>query len=251
MALGAVSRELQAWSSIGAAPKLWWRDDDACHDSDPLQGLCRLLSTGTLLLAVVPGLLTEDLVRALEHHPAIGVAQHGWKHINHAAPGRWPSEYPPERARADIVQELAAGQAILREAFPASFHRVFVPPWHHCAAWMLRETMSLGYGSISAGPPLFPLLRQGYTGEANTEIDICDWARGGSFVGAGGFAAQIVKALRFRRESFIPDAPVGILSHHEHITKEDYACLAEFIALLRDSSAQWASLQSLFPECAP
>jgi hypothetical protein len=248
VALCAVGDELRAWETLGVKPKLWWRDDDAHHESTPLQQLCRLLASETLLLAVIPSLLTEDLVWAIKGSPGIAVAQHGWKHLNHATPGYLPNEYPPERSRAEVVQELSAGQIILSEAFPTSFLRVFVPPWHRCATWILREATSLGYDGVSVGAPLFPLLRHGYAGETNIEIDICDWSQGGGFIGANRFAVKIVKALRLRREWSALDTPIGILSHHECLTSKDFACLKGFIALLRDAGVQWLSPKFLFPE---
>jgi hypothetical protein len=61
-----VSEELGAWVAAGATPQFWWRDDDAFRETTPLRRLRELLSQETLVLAVVPGRLQNDLVRSLE-----------------------------------------------------------------------------------------------------------------------------------------------------------------------------------------
>lgn len=246
-ALQTVDEELRAWAKVGTVPTLWWRDDDAHRESEALQLLRELLSEEALLLAVVPGLLQESLVRSLSDCPTIAIVQHGWKHVNHAAGGAPPSEYPPERGRAEIKNELTLGQRVLQEIFPTGFHRVLVPPWHRCAVWILQEAAALGFDGVSLQAPPFPLLHRGYPGEANVEIDISDWTLNGQFVGAGQFAAQIVRALKLRREWSAFDFPIGILSHHERATRDDFRSLREFIALLRHHGVRWASPSSLFP----
>ena len=248
IALHAVDQELREWARVDAVPQLWWRDDDAHKESEALQQLRELLSAETLLLAVVPGLLQESLVQALSDcRPTIAIIQHGWKHLNHAAAGNPPSEYPPQRGRLEIENELSSGQRVLTESFPNRFHRVFVPPWHRCAIWILKEAPALGFDGVSGQAPPFPLLRHGYPGETNIEIDISDWTLNGRFVGAGQFASQIVKALKLRREWAALDVPIGILSHHERVTRDDFHSLREFIALFRHHGVQWARPSSLFP----
>lgn len=246
-ALQTVDEELRAWAKIGAVPQFWWRDDDAYQESEALELLRELLSQETLLLAVVPGLLQENLVRSLSDCPAIAIVQHGWKHLNHSAAGAPPSEYPPERGRTEIENELSWGQRVLLDAFPTRFHRVFVPPWHRCAVWILQEAPALGFDGVSGQAPPFPLLRNGYPGETNIEIDISDWTLSGQFVGAGQFAVQIVQALKLRREWPALDVPIGVLSHHERVTRDDFRSLREFIALLRQHRVRWGSPSSLFP----
>jgi hypothetical protein len=246
-ALHIVDEELRAWATIGAVPHFWWRDDDAHQESGALQLLRELLSEETLLLAVVPGLLQESLVRSMNNCPKIAIIQHGWMHLNHAAAGAPPSEYPDERERTEIENELSSGQRVLLDAFPKRFHPVFVPPWHRCAVWILREARSLGFDGVSGQAPPFPLLRHGYPGERNIEIDLSDWTTNGQFVGADRFAARIVKALKLRREWSAFDAPIGVLSHHERITREDFRSLRELIAVLRLHGVQWESPTSLFP----
>lgn len=242
----AVSEELGAWVAAGATPQFWWRDDDAFRETTPLRRLRELLSQETLVLAVVPGRLQNDLVRSLETWPLVTVIQHGWKHFNHAEAGAPPSEYPPERLQTEVKDELAQGQRILLAAFHARFHPVFVPPWHRCAPWILHKARAFGFQSISGQAPPFPLLHHGYPGEVNIEIDISDWTREGRFVGAGRLASQICRSLRLRREWSAWDVPIGILSHHQRLTHGDFHFLADLIAHLRDHGVRWIAAEWLF-----
>ena len=245
-ALRTVDEELRAWTKVGEVPQLWWRDDDAYQVSESVHRLRELLLKETLVLAVVPGRLQDNLVRYVEDWSTVAIVQHGWKHLNHAAAGALPSEYPPQRGRAEVECELVLARRILLDAFPTRFRRVFVPPWHRCAAWILHEAPALGFDGVSVQAPPFPLLRHGYAGEADIEIDISDWSRDGHFVGANRFASQIVKALRLRREWSALEAPIGILSHHERLVRDDFRALREFIALFRCHGVKWAAADVLF-----
>ncbi len=242
----AVAEELAVWSDAGATAGLWWRDDDACCENALLRRLREMLLHETLVLAVVPGQLHDDLVRSLEKWPRVAVVQHGWKHTNHAQAGAPPSEYPPWRLRAEVEDELARGRRTLAAAFQARFYPVFVPPWHRCTPWILHNARALGFDGVSSQAPPFPLLRHGYHGEVNIEIDISDWTREGRFVGARELACQLCRALRLRREWSAWDAPIGILSHHQRLAPEDFGFLAELIALLRGHNIRWVAADRLF-----
>ncbi|CAE6853530.1 hypothetical protein R69658_07280 [Paraburkholderia aspalathi] len=246
-ALQALDDELYVWSRMRRRPCFWWRDDDAYHDSLALQSLRKLLETQFLFLAVIPGLLSVDLVRMIEPGAPVRVLQHGWAHTNHAASGENPSEFPPHRPLGAIERELRAGQAILSGAFPGIFHRVFVPPWHRCANWILRDAVRLGFEGISLQSPLFPLLKRGYPGETNIDIDLCDWTCNGAFIGTERLAVLLVRALKLRRDWQQQDTPVGILSHHALLTAADFGSLSVFLQLLRCHNADWTETQTLFP----
>jgi hypothetical protein len=245
-AMRALDDELYLWGRMGLRPCFWWRDDDACRDSLALQSLRRLLDTEFLFLAVVPGLLSDDLVRIIEPGAPVCVLQHGWMHTNHAAPGKDPSEFPRQRPAEAIARELRAGQTILSGAFPDTFHRVFVPPWHRCADWVLRDAAQLGFENVSLESPPFPLLTRGYPGEINIEIDLCDWTRNGSFIGTERLAHLLVRALKLRRHWHQQQAPVGILSHHALLTTVDLGSLSVLLELLRVHDAEWKDAQTLF-----
>lgn len=244
----ALAEELGAWATVGATPQFWWRDDDAFCETAQLRRLRGLLSHEALTLAVVPGLLQDDLVRSLEPWPRIAIVQHGWKHLNHAEVGVQPSEYPLGRLQEEVEYELAQGQHALLRVFHTRFVRVFVPPWHRCAPWILHRAPALGFLGISLQAPPFPLLRYGYPGEANVEIDISDWSRAGRFVGTARLESQVCKALRLRREWSAFSTPIGVLSHHKLLAHDDFEALADLIACLRDHGVRWVPVDRL---CGP
>jgi hypothetical protein len=249
-ALRALGKEFHDWNRLGAAPRLWWRDDDAHGDSPQLRRLCDLLAAEPLVLAVIPGLLKESLVRGLEAYSEIGVVQHGWKHVNYAPPDLWPSEYPGHRDRAEVTRELGEGQNILRRAFPTRFRPVLAPPWNTLAGWIYRHARSLGFCAVSRGKARHPLFGQGSTRELNAEVDICDWSHEGQFIGADRLAALLAASLKARREAAAWDEPIGINSHHMQIATDDFAVLRDFLALFREAGAVWAKPQTLFPDAA-
>lgn len=245
-AMRELDDELNIWSRMGHRPCLWWRDDDAKRDSMELQSLRRLLDTEYLFLAVVPGLLSDDLVRMIEPEARVYVLQHGWMHTNHSALGKNASEFPRQRAKDDVANELWAGQLILSNAFSGKFHRVFVPPWHRCADWILRDLEQLGFVGVSLESPPFPLVTHGYLGEINIEIDLCDWTRNGSFIGNERLADLLVRALKLRRHWCHQQAPLGILSHHALLTSYDLRSLSTILDLLRAHDADWVDPLRLF-----
>jgi hypothetical protein len=249
--LQALDDELYVWSEMERRPRFWWRDDDAFHDSLNLQSLRKLLDAEFIFLAVVPGLLSTDLVRMIEPHAPVCVLQHGWTHTNHAALEQDPSEFPLYRPPDAIERELREGQAVLADAFPTVFRRAFVPPWHRCAEWILRDAVRLGFDGVSLQSPLFPLLKRGYPGETNIDIDLCDWTRNGAFIGEDRLAVLLVKALKLRREWNQLDTPVGILSHHECLTSADFDSLRVFLGRLRGHDVDWTAAQALFSQVAP
>ena len=230
-ALQALDDELYVWSRMGHRPCFWWRDDDACRDSLALQSLRRLLDREFLFLAVVPGMRSDDLVRTIQPGAPVCVLQHGWMHKNHAASGKDPSEFPRERPAEAITRELRAGQEILSGTFPGTFHRVFVPPWHRCADWVLKRATQLGFDNVSLESPPFPLVTRGYPGETNVEIDLCDWTRGGSFIGDERLADLVFRALKLRREWHQQQAPVGILAQHALVTTDRIRSLSALLKL--------------------
>ena len=244
-ALEAVSDELRIWRRHGAAPQLWWRDDDAHVESPQLVRLCELLAGETLVLAVIPGLLTDGLVRMLEGRPQVSVAQHGWKHINHAPPDVWPCEFPGGRDRAEVERELREGREVLRRAFGPRFLPMLAPPWNTLAGWVFRKSREFGYSALSLGRMRHPFSGRGYAREVNAEIDIGDWNREGEFVGAERLGAALLAALRARREAEDWHEPLGVNSHHLRMASEDFDVLGEFVRLFRDAGVVWASPQSL------
>jgi hypothetical protein len=81
--------EAARWSQAGRTAALWWRDDDAADVGPALERLLAIhRDTGApLALAVVPATATQALADRLAGEPAFDLLQHGYAHVNHAAPG--------------------------------------------------------------------------------------------------------------------------------------------------------------------
>jgi hypothetical protein len=248
--LRALDQELQLWHRHGAAPQVWWRDDDAHSDSSHLHRLCDFLATETLVLAVIPGLVTDSLVRRLDGYPEVGVIQHGWKHVNYAEPDVWPSEYPWHRDRVEVALELRKGRSLLASAFPKQFHPILTPPWNTVAGWIFLHARSLGYCALSKGAAPHPLSGQSSTREVDAEIDICDWSREAQFIGAERLATALAAALRKRRQAAAWEEPIGINSHHMQIAADDFVILRCILTLLKQAGAVWQTPSTLFADAA-
>jgi len=243
-----LDQETWRWRKAGDAIHLWWRDDDASSHNVELERLTHALSGVPMTLAVVPGLLEENLVRFLARTPNANVVQHGWMHKDHSLDGAAPSEYPPSRDWSLVTDELRRGQAVLKSSFAERYHPAFVPPWHRCAPHFLRALPDIGFRGVSLAAPLMPWLRYGYCGEVNVEIDLCDWPRRGDFIGAAEFARRLTRSLGLRRQWRETDQPIGILSHHAMMGDEDCLGVARVLRQIGDA-ARWRAINEL--ESAP
>ena len=111
--------EFDRWQEAGEVATLWWRDDDAVAPTARLDRLLSIASGVPLALAVIPAAAQPELARVARPASAdqrrtrhVAVLQHGWRHLNHSGAGK-KSEFPAERASAEVACELAAGRARL------------------------------------------------------------------------------------------------------------------------------------------
>jgi hypothetical protein len=149
--------ELDAWGGSGRVATLWWRDDDAVQATPALARLLALADGVPLALAIIPGRLGEravpELARLIDASERVSVLQHGWMHINHAAPGDKKAEFGADRPIGLMLTELTTGWRRLVDRFGRRALPVLTPPWNRIAATLaplLRET---GYVGLSAAGP--------------------------------------------------------------------------------------------------
>lgn len=121
----ALSDEVARWRDAGRTADLWWRDDDAA-DVDP--ALDRLLAihrdtAAPLALAVVPARATAALAQRLAGEPGVDVLQHGYAHMNHAAPPDKKIELGLQRPAMIVLGELGTGWMALERLFAAQAHQ--------------------------------------------------------------------------------------------------------------------------------
>jgi len=199
---------LDAIAARGEAIRLWWRDDDAGRDEAALDRLLELAARHDLplALAVVPLWLAAPVQALIAASPQATVLQHGFAHANHAPPGAKSVELGA-RELATIAAELSRGQAVLLDAFGATFLAVLVPPWNRLEPQLVDRLTAGGFSGLStfgrrpdreAAPGLI---------QVNTHLDPIDWRGGRLFVGEAAALGRLVAVLD-------PDEPIGILSHH-------------------------------------
>jgi hypothetical protein len=240
----ALQTELETWLRAGKQPAFWWRDDDAAVQCPELSALIDTLSSVDVALATVPALLEPALARELCGRGNVAIFQHGWRHDNHNGADSVPSEFPPDRDRNVVADELRKGQEILSGSFPLSFYAVFVPPWHSSAPWILNDAARLGFTAVSLPPAPSPTFKHGYCGELNFEIDLSDWSKGGAFIGLDEFCRRVTRVLKARRLEGALDEPIGILSHHKVLTARDRGHIASFLDVVAGAS-KWPSIREL------
>lgn len=231
--------ELDRWRELGLAARFWWRDDDAVGDTPELRRMIGQAENAGLgiVLAVIPDRLEQGLVERIAASPSIGIMQHGFRHLNHAASGGKKSEFGPDRDPDASIADLKSGHARLAAVFGRRFTPWLAPPWNRIdpgVSSRLGETGIRGlslYGDSPKGSPAgIPAV--------HTHLDIIDWKAGGGFVGAGAIDLLFAAALHRRRSGVIPvNAPIGLLTHH---LVHDSACTAfidSFAAFVRGSAA--------------
>ena len=99
--------ELKTFLQSQATPvQIWWRDDDATEACLALDNYLQALPDTPILLAVIADNYNASLVARIKAEPQIKIAQHGFRHINHAPKNEKKSEYPKSRNITEIKTEL-------------------------------------------------------------------------------------------------------------------------------------------------
>jgi peptidoglycan/xylan/chitin deacetylase (PgdA/CDA1 family) len=230
---GPLSQELDRWAEAGLSATLWLRDDDAVEATPALERLVTLCESHRVpaLLAIIPAQAQERLADYLGSRPLVEIATHGFSHRNHAPAGVKKQEFPADRDRDQIQEELAQGRRRLRDMFGPILTDIFVPPWNRISIDVAARLPTLGFRALSGyGRELLfqspaPLI------EINTHLDLIDWhgSRGGHE--PAWLAANLAEHLAWARAN--GRRPVGILTHH----------------LIHDAAA-WRFLEGLFAHTA-
>ena len=233
-ALDQLRRELDTWEERDLQARLWWRDDDL---GDPTAKLDPLLQCAGHLeiepvLAVVPRWASDALPRRLADQK-VCIAMHGWAHIDHQAGRGKKAEFGDARPIADLVKDARAGQERLADLFGSEPIDCFVPPWNRTVLDLAELLPSLGFQGIST----FGTHRNTVQGcgvrWVNTHIDVIDWRGNRRFVGPDPMAEAITKELVSRRREVGPTCePIGLLTHHLEMTKNDWTDFEAICAML-------------------
>lgn len=245
-----VEEELDAWTAVGRVAEFWWRDDDAAAATP---AFLRLLDmhrrTGVpLAVAAVPGLATPDLAAAVEDHDDVSFLQHGYLHVNHAAPGEKKAELGLGRELAQACRELRTGRDRMAGMFGGRWVAdVLVPPWNRIGGQVAAALPELGFRRLSLFGRRKPEAEPAGVVCINTHVDIVDWRGGGGFVGDEAATTAVAGCLAAIRAGGVgPAEAIGLLTHH---AVHDERCW-DFVGRLSDMiaahpSARWRRIADL------
>jgi len=250
-----LARELNAWGEAGEVATLWWRDDDAVADTPALRRLLTLAAAPgphaaptPLNLAVIPLAAQPTLSVLLAEAANVTVLQHGYAHANHAPAGAKKAEFPRGRPVPDMLAELRAGRARLRDLFGATALPVFVPPWNRIDPTLVERLPDVDitglsiYGPRAMAPTPPPIVY------VNAHVDLVDWHGGRGFVGAEPALKLAVDHLASRRQNRVDhDEATGLLTHHLVHDDAAWDFIGSFVRVIdAHGAARWLSGPDLF-----
>ncbi len=234
MSWSALEEELRHWQTPA---ELWWRDDDATHDTQALQQLLTLARQFQVPvhLAVIPQQLhtSLDCIRSSTNQPNSYVLQHGINHQSHATEGMRKVElggsYPPDT----LCNDLAAGREKLAQHFETQYLDMLVPPWNRLSEDLLPQLTAIGYKKLSVlGPRPENSSQPQHIRQLNVHLDIINWKER-CYAGDEQIIGKLTEHLKHKRTGQIDASePCGLMTHH---LDHDPAC--------------WDFLQRFFTWC--
>ncbi|MDA0167466.1 polysaccharide deacetylase family protein [Solirubrobacter taibaiensis] len=205
-------------SALDSAPgpvDVFFRDDDAgWEDARLLELIARFAEHGLPLdLAVIPAELDEPLAERLRDGHA-GLHQHGYAHTNHQVEGR-KCEFGPARDKAAQREDIARGQAQLRDLLGDRLDPFFTPPWNRCTRDTAENLVELGFTLLSREHKAEPFR---LLPELPVHLDV---------------ARLTPEELDERFAGHVADGgPVGVMFHHGVMESDAMARASELLALL-------------------
>ncbi len=238
--------ELDRWADGGRVATFWWRDDDAVAPTPELERLLEAAAHLPISLAVIPGFACLELADRLMKSPRVVVLQHGWRHINHAAPFA-NSEYPGERRVDEVSSEFAAGRKRLVSLFGECALPVFAPPFHGFDDRFLPLLSVNGITAISRKGPRSARVSAGIS-QVNVHVVLIEWTDPPSFNGKPAALATLIDHLRARRLGIVDgDEPTGILTHHLVQDSRSYCFIRELAdTIVSHPAAKWLDGGEIF-----
>ncbi len=206
----------------------FFRDDDAGWADEALAALLDVFGTSGVPLdvAAIPEAMTPHTVDLLTTRRDSGrndltVHQHGLAHVNHEPEGR-KCEFGPSRSAAQQADDIARGRDLLRSMM-GDVPAVFTPPWNRCAPWTAEVLRDLGFAVLSRD------LSAGLAGVPGlVELPITvDW-----FAKRKKVPVDRAGRGELLAESAAGPGPVGVMLHHEVMSADDRADLADLLDLV-------------------
>ena len=209
----------------------WFRDDDAGIDDEGLEFLVNFMNelNVNLFIAAIPVKVSNYLATKLKKYSNISIGQHGFSHKNYSLVGQ--SEYPKDRNKDEVRNELIIGRKNLKDIFKDKFINIFIPPWFEIDEETKKILAQEKYGAISNywdnNINKYNLI------EANCQIDYVNWNKAYTFGGEDFVLMQLISELLKDKEIY----NIGILLHHERMGKESYYFLNKLINVIKDNSS--------------
>ena len=233
MSWSALEEELQHWE---APAELWWRDDDATHDTPALRQLLTLASEFQVPvhLAVIPQQLhtSLDYIRQPENRPCSYVLQHGINHQSHATEGMRKVELGGSYPLNTLCDDLTAGRQRLAGHFEEQYLDMLVPPWNRLSEALLPRLKEIGYEKLSVLGPRPDSDNPQHIRQLNVHLDIINWKER-CFAADEQVISKLTRHLQLKRTGQIDATePCGLMTHH---LDHDPAC--------------WDFLQRFFTWC--
>lgn len=239
--------ELDGWKAAGRRADLWLRDDDATTATPALTRLLDLCAAHGVrpVVAAVPSGADAQLAAMLAGRGSVCV--HGIAHINHAGAGEKKQELHPSQPLDQMLRQLEAALATLRQRFGAALLPVLVPPWNRLDPRLLPHLRAIGFKGLSgfkarasrqAGPGLV---------QVNTHVDLMQWGKNRRGRPGPVVAGALADALRQARGQ--AGEPIGILSHHLVHDAQAWTSLEFLINVTGCHEAvRWCDGNTLFSE---
>ncbi len=206
---------LEALDTAPRPVEVFFRDDDAGWEDARLHELiARFAEHGLPVdLAVIPAELHEALaVRLADSHA--GLHQHGYAHANHQLEGR-KCEFGPARDLVAQREDIARGQAALRERLGDRLDPFFTPPWNRCTRDTAETLVELGFRLLSREHKAEPF---GLLPELPVHLDV---------------ARLTPRELDERFARHVQDGgPVGVMFHHGVMEPDDMRRASDLLARL-------------------
>lgn len=241
-AWSVLGEELRAWRAAGAAPALWWRDDDAAAPDPALSRLLRVerQSGVPLALAAIP-----EAAQPAALEQASSVIMHGCDHRNRAAAREKKTEFPAAESDEAALARLSRARERLARLAGRRFLPVLAPPWNRIRESLIGRLPEAGirglsrYGARGAS-------RSGVS-EVNTHVDIIAWRSHRGFIGEDEALAMLAQHLSARRRASVDAAePTGLLTHHAQHDAAAWRFIERLFDETRGSGAAWLAAAQVF-----
>lgn len=189
---------------------VFFRCDDGGWEQEKFAKLAGLFDDRKLPLdlAVIPAALDPQNAAELQDmrrdHPALGLHQHGYAHVNHEHTGNRKCEFGEARPLARQVADVIAGRERLN-ALLGDCDPIFTPPWNRCSSGLCHELADHGFALLSTDG------RRSDAGVIGQLPVSLDWDRARRENRAEDRLCELLETSR---------GPIGIMLHHATMDDE-------------------------------